>query len=251
MGWLCEVCGYENQFDDGVQSTECLCCGESASEKILFQARQELDAYHRAERAKAYVEEVRRRRELRQQKIDHIVKRTLFLAKATPITVVLTVVGAHVWVVLSLNSSDLTFALWSQQMQSNMSALNLEEATLSTFPNGVGHVSDIIEVRNSKITTNMTEVLRNDIEKYNDNLRITIGTVNERQKNMIENTLCLYEAVDIELENIENQTREMRQRNFGAAKNFVANFQLFWKRATGNIDTLIEKIAERGADSDS
>lgn len=250
MSWLCEVCGYENPFDDEAQSTECLCCGEPASERVLFQARQELEAYHRAERAKAYVEEVRRRRELWQQKIDRIVKRTLFLAKATPMTVILAVIAAVIWVVLSLNSSDLTFALWSQQMQSNMSALNLEESTLSTLQNGVGYVSDIIEVGSSKITTNMAEVLRNDIEKHNDNLRITIGSANEWQKNTTENTLRLYEAADIELENIENQTREMIQRNLGATKNFASNFQVFWRRATENVGTLIEKIAERGADSD-
>lgn len=250
MSWLCEVCGYENQFDDEAQSTECLCCGEPASEKILFQAHQELDAYHRAERAKAYVEEVRRRRELWQQKINCIVKRTLFLAKITPMAVILAVIGALVWVILSLNSSDLTFALWSQQMQSNMSTLNLEESTMSTLQNGVGRVSDIIGVESSKITTNIAEVFQNDIEKHNDNSHITIESANEWQKNMTENTLRLYEAADIELENIENQTREMSRRNFSAVKNFTFNFQVFLECATENVCTLIEKIAERGTDSD-
>ena len=45
MNWVCESCGYENEYNDESQPTECLCCGEPASEHQLNQAKQELEKY--------------------------------------------------------------------------------------------------------------------------------------------------------------------------------------------------------------
>jgi len=252
MSWLCEVCGYENQFDDEAQPTECLCCGEPASERILLQVYLELEACRREARARAYIEEVRRKRELRRQEIDRMVKRALSLAKAVPVAVILATVGALACAILSLKSNDLTFAAWNQQMQSNMSALNWDGSALFALQNGAGYISGVVEDRKSKVADNVAGVVQNGFEKYgdNDNFRIIIGSVDERQKNATGNTIQLHGTVGVNLENIENQAEEIGQRNFGAARNLASNFQVFWSNATENIDALIGKIAKRGAAPD-
>lgn len=237
MNWLCEICGYENQFDDNEQLTVCRCCGDPASEKVLFQARQELEAFRRAEKTKAIAETARKRKELWRQRIDSIAKGALYFAKAVPALMILSVIAAFVWVVYRFNSSDLTFASWSRQAQSNISELTFQETALSSIQNGVGYIFSTAE--------DMPSGSRKDMEKCSENLGAIIEIAGMQQENRIENVLLLHDATNVKLQRMKDQTIEMSQRNIVTVRYLTSNLQVFWDNATENIELLTEKIAKR------
>lgn len=71
MNWVCESCGYENEYNDESQPTECLCCGEPASEHQLNQAKQELEKYHKEQARQRRLEQLRQEAIKQQEKIEH------------------------------------------------------------------------------------------------------------------------------------------------------------------------------------
>lgn len=71
MNWVCESCGYENEYNDESQPTECLCCGEPASEHLLNQARRALEKYHKEQERQRRLEQLRQEAIKRQEKIEH------------------------------------------------------------------------------------------------------------------------------------------------------------------------------------
>lgn len=89
MGWLCDVCGYENEFNEESHPAFCLCCGEPAPRNKIIEARRELKAYHRAEMRRILSGELGRQREIRRRKIDCITRGILLVMQLTPLVVIL------------------------------------------------------------------------------------------------------------------------------------------------------------------
>lgn len=74
MNWVCESCGYENEYNDESQPTECQCCLSPASEKQLIHARRELEKYHKELERQRKLEQLRVEAIRRQEKIERSVK---------------------------------------------------------------------------------------------------------------------------------------------------------------------------------
>lgn len=69
MSWLCNYCGYENEYSDEEKLTTCMCCGEPATVEQLVQAQRDLDQYHEEQiRLAKYEEQQRRLREKREKR---------------------------------------------------------------------------------------------------------------------------------------------------------------------------------------
>ncbi len=106
MSWLCEVCGYENEYSEEVKVTVCNCCGEEASESILKQAQKELDDVRREEEQRIHLEEIAKKRELKESIISNIVQGLKKVGKAIPVAMLATILFSVAWVAVFYVSDD-------------------------------------------------------------------------------------------------------------------------------------------------
>ena len=103
MNWICESCGYENEYNDESQPTECQCCGELASEQQINQARRALERYHREQERERRLEQLRQEAIKQQKKIedliDTFVKGLKGVAAACVMSIIIAgaIVGNQAW----------------------------------------------------------------------------------------------------------------------------------------------------------
>lgn len=220
MSWLCDTCGYENEFDDESQPTTCLCCGEPAPESKIIKARRELEAYHREEERKARLEELRRKQELRQQKVDRIVARITHVAKAIPVTAVAMVIIAFVWVGVSFHSEGMTMSAWNTQMHTNISAISL-----TGYPD---------KLKNNLVNISLSE--NKSVSFRNNYLR--------------DNALIVLESMGSNLKQVGKRVPTIDQNIASSSSNMRLNWSVFWSRTKDNVQELIKTITIRkdGAD---
>lgn len=242
MNWLCDSCGYENEFNEESQPTECLCCGESAPEWKILQLRQELEAYHREERQKARLEEQKRRRELRQQQIARIIHNTMLVVKAAPAVLAISFAAASCWVIFSLHASDITLSSWNQQMQSNVVNLCLKGAVFSPVSAGTRRIASQHSAGCSSFLTNITPKRPESLKRYGTSVGALAESIRIRQTIFLQNALQIPKSAAGSLYAVGKQAREVLQNHLDSLLHLGTNFLAFGQRAAGNVTGLIYKF---------
>lgn len=81
MSWICDSCGYENDYNNDTKPTECACCGEPASQIKIMQATQELDNSHWEQERHAKLEYMRQLALKHQERIQLILSKLSQMVK--------------------------------------------------------------------------------------------------------------------------------------------------------------------------
>lgn len=260
MSWLCDVCGYENEFNDESQPTTCLCCGEPAPESKIINARRELDAYHREEERKARLEELRRKQELRQQSVDRIVTRITRAVRAIPVAAVAMVIVAFVWVGISFHSEGMTMSAWNTKMHSNINAISLtgysdnlksnladlgltEKMLVPLEEAGQILTSQMME-HFSTISGNVTRKSEISSSDYSSNLE-ELDKSSARNNYLSENALIVLESVGSDLKQVGEQVPKIGQNITSSSSNMKLNWPIFWSHAKDNVQELVYYITKR------
>ena len=266
MSWICDVCGYENEFNDESQPTTCLCCGEPAPESKIIKAQRELEAYHREEERKARLEELRRKQELRQQKVDRIVARITRAVKAIPWVAVAMVIIAFVWVGVSFHSEGTTMSAWNTQMHTNINAISLtgypdklkdnladiglSEKLIVPIEEAGQIVSGQTSEHFSAISANIKMKSEISASDYSANIEKLNKSVTARNNYQSDNALIVLESVGSDLKQIGEQVPTIGQNIASSSSNMKLNLPVFWSRAKGNIQELINTILRREGGAD-
>lgn len=110
MGWICEECGYENEFRELTQITKCDCCGEPASDQIKRNAMALINAKRREEerRLKAIEEErIAKHKQNRFEKMKKaVISVSKFIKEAVTVAVLFSVCMIAVWGTVTISSSN-------------------------------------------------------------------------------------------------------------------------------------------------
>ena len=266
MSWLCDVCGYENEFNDESQPTTCLCCGEPAPENKIINARRELDAYHREEERKARIEELRRKQELHQQKVDRIIARTTRAVKAIPVVAAVMVLIAFVWIGISFRSEGMTLSAWNAQMRSNIDAIsltgfseklrdNLADIGLSekvSVPiNEAGQlVASQMSARFSTISSNITEKSEIGASSYSSNAEEQRKSSSSQNNYLSDNAQTVLENVGNDFKQVGEHMPTISQNITSSCSNMKLNLPVFWSHAKDNVQELINAITKGEGGSD-
>lgn len=251
MSWICDVCGYENEFNDESQPTTCLCCGEPAPESKIIKARRELEAYHREEERKARLEELRRKQELRQQKVDRIVAKITRAVKAIPVAAVAMVIIAFVWVGVSFHSEGMTMSAWNTQMHTNINAISLIRYP-DKLKNNLADIglSEKLFVPISAISANIKMKSGISASNYSANIEELNKSVTARNNYQSDNALIVLESVGNDLKRIRGQVPTIGQNIASSSSNMKLNLPVFWSRTKGNVQELINTILRREGGAD-
>lgn len=208
MSWLCDACGYENEFNDETQPTACLCCGEAAPKNKIAKARQELNAYHREEVRKAYIEKQKRMQELWQKKMGGIAKGTIRMTKALSFTMTVIIVISLIGSGVSLYSQNAAMEVFSTLSE------NAQAGAEVYINNCLGNVK-MIEALFSEWNENFSSRMVVIVENTGSNL----GQIGEQ--------------IPVNIQNIGNSFLYMK-----------SNCRIFWNRARRNVQELIILLQE-------
>ena len=240
MSWLCDVCGYENEFNDESQPTTCLCCGEPAPENKIINARRELDAYHREEERKARIEELRRKQELHQQKVDRIIARTTRAVKAIPVVAAVMVLIAFVWIGISFRSEGMTLSAWNAQMRSNIDAISLTGFSEKLRDN----LADIGLSEKVSVPINEAGQL------VASQMSARFSTISSQNNYLSDNAQTVLENVGNDFKQVGEHMPTISQNITSSCSNMKLNLPVFWSHAKDNVQELINAITKGEGGSD-
>ena len=218
MNWVCESCGYENEYNDESQPTECLCCGEPASEHQLNQAKQELEKYHKEQARQRRLEQLRQEAIKQQEKIEHSIDA---FAKGIKGIAAAKYIGTNIKNIFVVdNVTDVT---------ENVSE-HLRENTLE-YKNNI--------VRNVSFTT----------KSKDHSVLAHLGLLMENKKEAMKSTSGMFKQIGSNFKGgYENRTKNLAISKNNVANgfgNFKNNCKLFWRQAAKNINQLVDYIARK------
>lgn len=225
MSWLCDVCGYENEYSEEVKTTTCLCCGEPASERKIQQANKDLIAFQKEAERKARAEKLRQKQLLRQQRIYRIFESSKFVVKGMSVAIIVLIVFSTVWLGFLMHLNALSLSVWKQQMTSNMSKV--------AFVSDIGAYGDnLSEIHAFENTKNPLIILD---ETTHQNLSQKFNTI-KANNNAVDgyNWSLLGKRLLYLKKNIKS-----------GSTNFEPNWDSFQIQASNNIKQLIAAIKER------
>ena len=225
MSWLCDVCGYENEYSEEVKTTTCLCCGEPASERKIQQANKDLIAFQKEVERKARAEKLRQKQLLRQQRIDRIFESSKFVAKCMSVATIVLIVFSTVWLGFSMHSNALSLSDWKQQMMSNMSKAALV-SDIGAYGDNLSEIRAFENTKNALIISGET-THRNLSQQFNA-IKANNNAVDGYNWSLLEKRLL-----------------NLKKNIKSGSTNFESNWDSFQIQAGNNIKQLIAAIKER------
>ncbi|MBR5020037.1 MAG: hypothetical protein IKY17_00265 [Oscillospiraceae bacterium] len=129
MYWVCEDCGWENEYGDSVRYTHCQCCGAGATAKNIADASRALERFHReAERLKR-MEALRLGNKKRQQAIDGVMRKFVRFLRILPFVNIAAFVIAAGLFAGSFLMEDVCVKDFFSQAGSNIQSMLVPEQT--------------------------------------------------------------------------------------------------------------------------
>lgn len=107
MSWLCDICGYENEYSEEIKVTVCNCCGEEASESKLIQAQKELDDFRREEEQRIRLEKIAKKAERIEELSSNLISRIKKVGKAIPVMMLVSILFSVGWIAVSFVSEEI------------------------------------------------------------------------------------------------------------------------------------------------
>lgn len=239
MNWVCESCGYENEYNDESQPTECLCCGEPASEHLLNQARCELEKYHKEQERQRRLEQLRQEAIKRQEKIEHslstFVKGVRAIANACIAFMILAIAiaGFNVYKgnvtpkYIGENIKNIT-VMDEVTVPAKVISEHLSKNALEFKDNIVQNVSYTTKNKDYSVMANL-EILAEDKKESMIGISTMLKKLGDSCKIGYENRM---NNIDVSKSNVSN-----------GFSNFTINCKLFWHQATKNVNQLVDYIS--------
>lgn len=250
MSWLCDVCGYENEYSDESKNTICLCCGEPAPEFMIRRAQHELEEFHRKEERRASFEELKRKQEMCQQIVVRFVKGITRAIKAISVAFATLIIVAIVWIGISMHSDDMTLLAWERQMNSNIKLITI--SNYLEMLKGNLTVADVDERTITTIYSESKSAGNQIVEQYSvvsKNLvvigNMKLDNISFRSSNLRDNIQLLFEYSGDDIQSMGQSMPVMGRNISELASNLRNNWSLFVAHVQDNFQELISSIKRK------
>lgn len=241
MNWVCESCGYENEYNDESQPTECLCCGAPASDHLLNQARRALEKHHKEQERQRRLEQLRREAAKRQEKIERsintLIKSMRIWTTACVVFMVLSVILAGFYIYKGNVSL--------KYMRDNVRCITVMDNIMGS----VNMISDNLNQNGAEfenhIIQNISYIARGKNHALPENLK---GLADENKKRMAITFSALKGTGGYFSERHDNRKDNItvsRSNVSEGFKHFPVNLKMFWKQMTKNVNQLIDSISKK------
>lgn len=263
MYWVCEECGWENEYSDEVKYTDCQCCGSPATEKNITEATKALNRFHQEEERRKREEAIRLKVEKRQQAINGAMAGYIKVLRALPkvnivatIIAILVIIGSFVagdipgeelWRRFSSNAQEIT--CFEQIGKSFETTNELFSNHFSSYFHMVGSNSEsLIEIIPEAVPANAS-LLLDSVQSRNESMAANFETIGDSCSGYFSH---LGTNSDMNADTISTQFTQTGA-NLGEvgdhisedSSNLFRNVEFFWEKASTNITELFDKIFKR------
>lgn len=260
VSWLCNICGYENEYTDENKTTTCLCCGEAAPANKIRKAQQELAEYHRVLERNARADRYRRNCAHLQRAMDRVMTPFMRATKALPYILAAIFLTSLAWITVTAISNH-SFPAWTEQFKANMEYVfvleraehlkeNLIEENAGKLVGeqlklGGERVWNSIEGHYSVTVQNITKTQPMQSSVYSENIGITgrsNGVYDDVSK---EHILLGLHRIEEHLRLSDGNMPPIGEKIAATRANFQENWDFFRFQAQENIQNLIAIIKRR------
>ena len=241
MNWVCESCGYENEYNDESQPTECLCCGEPASEHLLNQARRALEKCHKEQERQRRLEQLRQEAIKRQEKIERSIK-TFIKGVRTLAT------ACIVFMVLSVAFAG--FNIYKGNVSLKYIGNNVKSITvMDNMVVPVNVISDSLSQKVSELTDSIIQNVSYTAQGKNHSVTENLKGLADENKETMAVTFSGLKGMGVDFSEGHDNRKDniaVSQSNVSDGyKNLTVNLKLFWKQATKNFNQLVDSISKK------
>lgn len=239
MSWICDSCGYENEYNDNTKPTECACCGELASQMKIIQAIQELDNLHREQERQAKLEHMRQLAIRYQKRIQLIINKLSHMVKY----------GARsCGVCLILSVGLLGYSCFKGEISIDNIVKNTGNIVL------INRLNIMVENTESEITSDInylksiclnTSLLNRDITHFNNNSKYLAFENKDRLQNSISNIQTIQQQFSSENNNILTNASVSVMNVTQGSGNICNNLNNCKDIAVYNLEKLIRYISNK------
>lgn len=263
MYWVCEECGWENEYSDEIKYTECQCCGSAASAKNIADATKALKRFHQEEERRKREEAILLKNEKRQQVINGAMAGYIKLLRALPkMNIAATVIAIAVIIGSYITGDTSGEALWNR-LGSNIQEIkcfdqideSFEMASrlmgnrFSSYFLNVGFNNEYLEESGSKTFQSNVSLFGSGIQSHKDSVSDNLDIIGDRWSDYFSH---LDANSDMNIGIISTQftqtglnLSEVGDHISKNASNFSLNMEFFREQTSRNITELFEKIFKR------
>lgn len=263
MYWVCEECGWENEYSDEVKYTECQCCGSPATEKNITEATKALNRFHQEEERRKREEAIRLKVEKRQQAINGAMAGYIIVLRVLPkvnivatIIAILVIIGSFVsgdipgeelWGRFSSNTQKIT--CFEQIRKSFKTTSQLLSNHFSSYFHMVGANSEsLIEIVPESLPANASWLL-DGIQTRNDSMVVNFETIVDRCSGYFShldtNSDMNAGTISTQFTQTGANLGEVGDHVSEVSSNLFRNIEFFWEKASASITELFGKIFKR------
>lgn len=245
MSWLCDLCGYENSYDDSIKNTVCVCCGEPASDEKISQARIELNLAHKKEERRLRFEQHRKRLAIIQDKIDKVLFCVMCGLKHMPVVSVFLLFITGCFLALSWKTEGMTVLKWDYQMRGNIKCIKMVES-------GILGDNEKIIIKSVQKKLNFTVGEESILNKIRSRSACFKGNINNKRESIdrineqIDDNYKLYYEKKLSIKETNDFYSFWNNRIRLTKKNYRRNIDLFEKHAKFNGHKFILFFQRRG-----
>lgn len=263
MYWLCDECGWENEYSDAKKITECECCSAPASAKNIADAEKALARFHAEAEKRRKAELLKAQLEKRQKAINGFITGFTRTLKILPVLNTVVVALAVLWISVSIFTGESSISqVWTR------ATLNIQEITVlnrisTSFDKVVQFTGDQFENYYTAVKSNHDTLGNSGDIRTQENLKLPFGFLAERGSRVEQNTDLLFDQFSAQTERVgdnmsanghavtsllSNSTTNLAPIGdtlSSSATNLFSNIAFFWEQASENVTELFNKLIKR------
>lgn len=263
MYWVCEECGWENEYSDEIKYAECQCCGSAASAKNIADATKALNRFHQEEERRKREEAIRLKNEKRQQAINGAMVGYIKLLRVLPkINITATVIAIAVIIGSFLMGGTSGEALWNC-LGSNIKEIKCFEQIGESFEMtsqlmgnrftsyflNAGSNNAYLAESGSKTFQSNASLIGSGVQSHKDSVSDNLDIIGDRWSDYFShldaNSDMNTDIISAQFTQNGSNLSEVGDHISKNASNFSLNTEFFWEQASRNITELFEKIFKR------
>lgn len=241
LSWICDVCGYENVFDDNDQPTKCQCCFSDARPEQIIKAKRELEALHKERERQAKLEELRLKMIQKQKKMEKAIAKIFQSIKIASVSCAAMVGVCIIILVISVVQKDTKLSNIPDNSVIMLETHKVSEPFSMISSLSKDHLSNYI----SLMSENLKDTKNNEKQEYGKNLALLPQNIKENFIALNSNKKATSNNISLSFKNFGQHAPTSTANIQEGFKNIKNNLPVCWENASKNINNLAEKISAK------
>lgn len=241
MSWICEVCGYENIFDDDNQPTQCQCCFSEAKPEQIAKAKRELEAFHKERIKQEKLEALHRKIVQKQRQIEKAITSIINTIKIATVGCIAAIVICIGLLIISVVQGDISIRNIPSNATSILDTQKISDPLLSIATDSRDRLTSYFDsLAEKEMNTHNNQALN-----FSNNILLIQKEIVQNLSTTDTNRLMLVDNISLTRNNFFKFAPSFTSNIQNGFKNSTVNIPKCWDNAVHNITQLVDKISDK------